>query len=204
MSAIGRMLMLDVRTVAPYRNQGLLVFGIGAVVFAGRPTVLVPALVLFFTAQFATYPLNVADKARLETLYAVLPLPRRSVLLGHYAWAVALFLATASVSTALALSLARAEGVPFGGRMLVAVLTVAWAVFAVNVAIQLPLVIRFGYTRTSVLATALPLALLVGTAYRLHPTIASIQVWLPLLWVAGAAAIAISAALTARERRNAR
>lgn len=203
MTAIARMAMLDLRTVAPYRYQGLLVFGLGVLVFANRPTVFVLALVLFFTSQFAAYPLNVADKAGLETLYAVLPLPRRSVLYGHYAWAVALFLATASVGTTLALLLAWAQDVPFGGRALVTVLTLSWAVFAVNVAIQFPLVIRFGYTRVSVLGTALPLAVVVGTGYKLHLTIPSIQVWLPFLWVAGVAAIVTSAAvaMTADRRR---
>ena len=61
--------------------------------------------------------------------------------------------------------------------------------------IQFPLVIRFGYTRVSVLGTALPLAVVVGTVYRLHLTIPSIQVWLPFLWVAGVATIVTSAAV---------
>ena len=203
MSAIARMAVLDLRTVAPYRNQGLLVFGLGVLVFANKPTVFVLALVLFFTSQFAAYPFMVADKAGLETLYAVLPLPRRSVLYGHYAWAVALFVATASVGTTLALLLAWAQDVPFGGRTLLTVLTLSWAVFAVNVAIQFPLVIRFGYSRVSVLGTTLPLVVVVGTVYRLHLTIPSNQVWLPFLWVAGAAAIVTSAAvaMTADRRR---
>jgi ABC-2 family transporter protein len=205
MSAIARMAVLDLRTVAPYRNQGLLVFGLGVLVFASKPTVFVLALVLFFTSQFAAYPFMVADKAGLETLYAVLPLPRRSVLYGHYAWAVALFLATASVGTALALLLAWAQNVPFGGRTLVMVLTASWAVFAVNVAIQFPLVIRFGYTRVSVLGTALPLAVVVGTVYKLHLTVPSIQIWLPILWVAGVAAIVASGGVAiAADRRRMR
>lgn len=203
MTAVARMAMLDLRTVAPYRYQGLLVFALGAVLFSTRPTVYVVALVLFFTSQFAAYPFSVADKAGLETLYAVLPLSRRSVLYGHYAWAVALFLATASVGTTLSLLLARAQDVPFDGRTLATVLTVSWAVFAVNVAIQFPLVIRFGYTRVSVLGTALPLAVVAGTVYKLHLTIPSIQSWLPLIWVAGVAAIVASTAvaMTADRRR---
>jgi hypothetical protein len=205
MTAIARMAMLDLRTVAPYRYQSLLVFGLGVLLFANKPTVFVLALVLFFTSQFAAYPFNVADKAGLEALYAVLPLPRRSVLYGHYAWAVALFLATASVGTTLALLLARAQDVPFGGRTLVTVLTLSWAVFAVNVAIQFPLVIRFGYTRVSVLGTALPLAVVVGTVYKLHLTIPSIRSWLPLIGIAGVAAIVASVAVAiAADRRRVR
>jgi hypothetical protein len=131
------------------------------------------------TPQITAYPFLVADKAGLETLYAVLPLPRRSVLYGHYAWAMASFLATATMSTALALLLAQAQAVPFGGRTLVTMLTLSWAIFAINVAIQFPLQLH------------------------LHLTITPIQIWLPLLWVAGVAAIMTSAAvaITADQRR---
>jgi len=199
MNAVVRMAVLDLRTVAPYRYQGLVVFGVVVALLAhNRPVVVVPALVLLVTSQVAAYPFVVADKAGLETLYAVLPLPRRAVLLGHYAWAVAAFVATATVGTTLALLLAWGESVPFGGRTLVTVLTLSWAMFVVTVAIQFPLFVRFGYSRISVLCTFLPLAVIMLAVTRLHLTIAtfaSIQAWLPVLWVAGAAAIVGSAAV---------
>ena len=194
MTAISRMALLDLRTVAPYRRQGLVLFALVVALFANKSAVaLVPALVLLVTSQVVAYPFLVADKAGLETLYAVLPLPRRSVLYGHYAWAVATFLATATVGTALALVLARAEAVPFGGHALVTVLTLSWALFAVNVAIQFPLFIRFGYSRISVLGTTVPLAVITLAVVRLHLTMTSVETWVPLLWPAGVAAIAISA-----------
>jgi hypothetical protein len=201
-TAIARMAMLDVRTVAPYRYQGLAVFGLGVLLFSIRPVVFLPALVLFFTSQYAAHPFNIADKAGLETLYAVLPLSRRSVVFGHYAWALALFLATAAVGMPLAVLLARVQDVPFGGRTLLTVLTLSWAVFAVNTAIQFPLLIRYGYTRVNVLATALPLAAVVGALYKMHPAIPSIQNWLPLIWVAGMAATVTSAALAVNADRR--
>jgi hypothetical protein len=95
--------------------------------------------------------------------------------------------------TTLALVLARAEAVPFGGHALVTVLTVSLALFAVNVAIQFPLFIRFGYSRISVLGTTVPLAVITLAVVRLHLTMTSIETWVPLLWPAGVAAIAISA-----------
>lgn len=199
MIAVARMAMLDLRTVAPYRYQGLAVFGACLVFLAhDRPVVLVPALVLLLTSQVAAYPFLVADKAGLETLYGVLPLHRRTVLYGHYAWAMASFLATAAVGTVLTLVLARVQSVPLSGRTLMTVLTLSWAVFVVNVAIQFPLFVRFGYSRISLLSTFLPVALVMMAVTRLHLTIvtfASIQIWLPLLWVAGLAAIAASAAV---------
>ncbi|HTJ34818.1 MAG TPA: ABC-2 transporter permease [Dactylosporangium sp.] len=205
MTTIGRMAVLDLRTVWPYRYYCLAVFGLGALVFANKPMWFVPGLVLLFTSQVAPYPFNVSDKAGLETLYAVLPLSRRSVLYGRYAWATACFVATAAVGAVLALLLARIQALPFGGRSLETMLTLSWALFAVNIAIQFPLLVRFGYTRVSVLGTVLPLAVVVGTVYKLHLNLASMQHWLALLWVAGVAAIVASVAVAiAADRRRMR
>ncbi|GIH18499.1 ABC-2 transporter permease [Rugosimonospora africana] len=197
MTAIARMAMLDLRTVAPYSSQGLLIFGAEILLFANKPTVLLPVLVLLFTSTLTANPFNIADKANLETLYAVLPLSRRSVVFGHYAWALACFLATATVGAPLAVLFARAQHVPFDGRTLVTVLTLSWALFALNVAIQFPLLIRLGYSRTNYLASVLPSVVVVGVVYRMHLNVPSVRSWLPLiLWVAGAVAIVASAAVT--------
>ena len=128
------------------------------------------------------------------------------MLYGHYAWAMASFVATAAVGTALALLFARVQSVPLGDRTLLTALTLSWVMFVVNVAIQFPLFIRFGYSRISVLCTFLPLALIMLAVTRLHLTVvsfASIQTWLPLLWVAGivATAASVAVAMTADRRR---
>jgi hypothetical protein len=198
MTAIARMAMLNLRTVAPYSSQSLLLFGLVVLVAAVKsPLVLLPALVLFVTPQIAAYPFLVADKAGLEILYAVLPLPRRSVLYGHYAWAMASYLVPVAVGTALDFLLARVKAVPFSGRDFLTMLTLSWALFAINIAIQFPLLIRFGYTRVSALATTLPVALILLAVLKLHlfPSITAVQVWLPLLGGAGVAAMAASVAV---------
>lgn len=198
MTAAVRIAVLHLRTVAPYRTQGLLVSGLLVLVLARNPDSVIPALAVLLAPLIAVQPFVVADKAGLETLYAVLPVPRRAVLLGHYTWALASFLATLTASTALAVLLAQTQDAPFSARTLVTMMTVSWLLFAVNIAIQFPLLIRFGYTRISVLATTMPLALVMLAIYRLHLTITSVQPWQPLLWPAGAAALAASAALAAR------
>ena len=203
MSAVARMVMLNLRTVAPYRNQGLAVFAVMVVLFVNRPVVLVPMLVLLFTATVAAYPFNVGDKARIETLYATLPLPRRAVLAGHYAWALACYLGTVVAGTALTVLLAWAQSVSFGGRTLTAVLTLSWGVFAINVAVQFPLFIRYGYTRVNLLSTVLPIAFVGTLVVRLHLSLASVHTWLPWTWPAGAALIVASAAaVTAFDSRR--
>lgn len=207
MSAVARMVMLDLRTVAPYRYQGLGLAALVVVLLVGKsPAVLVPALVLLLTTQIAGYPFLVADKAGLETLYAVLPVRRRTVLYGHYAWALACFVVTVALGATIGLLSARAQAEPFSGKTLLTVVTLSWALFVLNVAIQFPLFIRFGYSRISVLSTFVPVALVMMAVIKLHVTIvsfASLESWLPLLWLAGVAAIAasIAAAITADTRR---
>jgi hypothetical protein len=198
MTAIARIAMLDARTVAPYRYQGLLIVAVYIALFVNRPTVLVPALVMLVAATVAAYPFNVADKADLNTLYAVLPISRRSVVWGHYAWAAATFVVTAGAGTTLALVFAHAQRMPFGGRLVATELTLSWTVFAAVIAIQFPLFIRYGYSRTSALATALPLATIVGIAYRSYLTVASVHSWLPLIAAAAVAAMVVSAAVAVR------
>jgi hypothetical protein len=203
MTTIARMAVLDMRTIAPYRTQGLTVFALVVVLMANRPIALVPVLVLLVTSVIAAYPFQAADKADLETLYAVLPVRRRAVLAGHYAWALAGYVGTAAVGTLLALIFARVQSIPYSAHDLTISLTLAWGLYAVNIAVQYPLLILFGYTRIGVWGTTLPLAGIAIAAFRLHWTISSLDLWLPLVWLAGAAAfVGSAAAATALDRRR--
>jgi hypothetical protein len=202
MTAVARMTLLHLRTIAAYRIPGLLVFGVIVVIDSRNPVVLIPVLALVLAPMVAAQPFVVADKADLQTLYAILPLPRRAVLLGHYAWALTSFFAIVITGTGLAAVLAQAQDMPFNGPSVATLLTLSWALFAVSISIQLPLLIRFGYTRISVLATALPPVLIMVAVIRLHMDIESIQNWLPLFWAAGAATIATSAAVASHASRH--
>lgn len=198
MTAVARMAVLHMRTVAPYRTQGLLVLGLLMLILARSPAHVVPALAMLLAPYVAVHPFVVADKAGLETLYAVLPVPHRTVVLGNYAWALVSYLGTVAAGTALAVLLARAEGVPFEGRNLVTMMALSWALFAVNIGIQFPLLVRFGYARTSVLGTTVPLALVMVAVVRLHLSLSSVQAWLPLFWAAGPVVLAASAMVAVR------
>lgn len=202
MTAVARMAVLHLRTVAPYPTQNLLVIGVAILVLGHDPVRIVPAVALLLAPFIAAQPFLVADKAHLETLYAVLPVPRRAVLLGHYAWALVSYCATVAVATILAVVLGWAQRTPIDGSTLVTLLALSWALFAVNISIQFPLLIRFGYARINVLATLVPVALVMAAILRLHLSLASFQDWLPFLWPAGAAAIALSAALMSSARRQ--
>jgi hypothetical protein len=210
MTAVARMVMLDLRSITPYRNQALLILLILAAFATKNPVVALPVVTLLLTSQVAAYPFQVADKADLETLYAVLPVPRRAVLYGHYAWALATFVATAAFGIGLVVLYSRIHSTSLSARELMTLLTLSWAIFVVNTTIQFPLFIRFGYSRVSLLSTFAPLALVMIAVTRLHLTVVSVsslQHWLPVIWVAGAAAVVASAATAVtvdRRRRGAR
>jgi len=78
-TAVARVTMLHLRTVAPYRTQGLLVFAAIVLIDSRSLVGLIPALALLLAPLVAAQPFMVADKADLQTLYAVLPLSRRMV-----------------------------------------------------------------------------------------------------------------------------
>jgi hypothetical protein len=168
MTAVARMALLDWRTVAPYRLQGAIIFVMIAGILASKPAVLVPALVLLLTATFAAYPFQVGDKAGLDTLYSLLPIPRRAVVLGHYAWALACYVFSAVAGSVLALVVSDVRHRPLGGHEFVISLVASWAVFGVVVGMQYPLFMHFGYTRISALGTTMPVVLVLFAELKLN------------------------------------
>jgi hypothetical protein len=70
------------------------------------------------------------------------------------------------MGTAVDFFLARVQAVPFSGRDFLTMLTLSRALFAINVAVQFPLLIRFGYAQVSVLAITLPVAVVMYAVLR--------------------------------------
>ncbi|NUP48892.1 MAG: hypothetical protein HOW97_16540 [Catenulispora sp.] len=196
MTDSARVALLDVRTVAPYRRQLLLTPLLVMAIMVNRPEVLVPGLILLCASNTAGYPFMVSDRADLETLYAVLPLTRRSLLLGHYLWALAIFTATAGIGTPAALILARWQHISFSGHTVATIVSLSWAAFALAVAIQFPLFVRFGYTRVGMLATTLPITLVALAATRLHLHFTPDTTVIALVAAGGAALLMASVAVT--------
>lgn len=157
MTTLARVTMLTLRTVAPYRLQLLGLPLLMMASFFHEPEGIVPGAVLLSASPAASYPFIISERAHLDTLYAILPLTRRSLLLGRYAWALAPFVATVCVGIPVSLLFARLENVPFGGYALMDVVAVSWALFALNISIQFPVFVWFGYTRAGMLGTTVPI-----------------------------------------------
>lgn len=202
MTAVARMVRLDLHSVAPYRRQLLLFIAIAVVmgISVESPSRVLP-MVTVYAVLIASYPFAVADKDDLDTLYGVLPLTRRVVLLGHYAVAVSIFLAAALTGTVLALLFSRLREISVAGIELAVLLTVSWGVFTAIVSIQFPLFVRLGYSRARLLAI-MPFAALLAAgivvAPRLHSGGKPGPVWFGLVLAAGALALVVSFVVAAR------
>jgi hypothetical protein len=195
---LARVTMLNLRTVAPYRLQLLGIPLLMMAGFWGKPEGMVPALALLSASPAAAYPFMISDRADLDTLYAVLPLTRRSLLLGHYVWALATFVAAAGAGIPVCLLLARLENLSFGGYALTAIVAVSWALFALNISIQFPLFVRFGYTRSGMVGTTMTLTVVTVTAtvaiLQAHVHLKPGLVWLILVAAIGVVLFGASAA----------
>lgn len=119
---------------------------VAAAVFAPLPAfgVLAAAalMVLLAPQTFAT-----DERGRLDTLYATLPISRRTVVLGRYVSLIALYLMLAAVGTlaAVAVSLVQGEQVPLFQLALVNLACLVF--FLMTIAVQLPLFFGLGFTR---------------------------------------------------------
>jgi hypothetical protein len=188
-------ILLDLRTVAPYRLQLLGVPLLMMAVFFSKPEGLVPALVLLSASPTAGHPFVVSERADLDTLYALVPLTRRSLLLGRYMWALAVFVIEAGVGIPVALLFAQVENVSFGGYTLGAIAALSWTVYALTISIQFPLFVRFGYSRAGMIGTSMPIILVAYAALKTHVNLRPDPVWLILLAAGGVVLFCVSAAV---------
>ncbi|MCV2392693.1 ABC-2 transporter permease [Actinotalea sp. M2MS4P-6] len=148
-SAVLRLARLDVRSVAPYRNAQVLLMVILAPLLAaiwGEPaSALVMAVV--FATFLAAYPFAVADKNDLDTLYGMLPVARRAVVVGRLVFSLGLFAAALAYGGVATAALATLMHRPLTAEDAVMVVTISFAIFALMAALQFPFYWAFGYTK---------------------------------------------------------
>lgn len=194
MTTVARVTVLDLRTIAPNWRQAVLVPVLVMAVFYNRPEMILPALALLYATAMAGYPFQISDRSDLDTLYAVLPLTRRALLFGRYAWALAVFVVTAVVGIPGSLLLAAQQNVSISGFAPTAFVA-SWALFALSVSIQYPVFIRFGHSRAGMAATTLPIVAVSFVALRAHLDLKPNGMGLALLAVGGAALLCASVAV---------
>ncbi|WHP17658.1 ABC-2 transporter permease [Cellulomonas sp. ES6] len=213
---VGAALGLDLRTVRPFARQLVPLAGaVGVIaVVAGRPQAVVLAGAVF-AALGASYPFAIGERDGLDTLRAVLPVGRGTLVAGRYAFTLVLYLAAALVAVPLAVLGAEMRDVVVQtspGDVATSV-AVGFGVYALLAGTQLPVYYALGYTRGRMVAIV-PLVLLCSAAGAavsvLGDRLPDLDAWLarstdrlaPLALVTGAAVLAASAAVSWRADRR--
>ena len=111
-------------------------------------------------------------------------------------WALVILVVYTVIGMAVSLISAQVQNIAFSGHTATEVLAISWAAFALNISLQYPLFVRFGYTRAAMLGTALPIALVAVAVTRFHLTIQPDAMSLTLMAVAGVVLFVISAVVT--------
>lgn len=213
---VGAALGLDLRTVRPFARQLIPLAGAVAVisVVAGRPQAVVLAGGVF-AALGASYPFAIGERDGLDTLRAVLPVGRGTLVAGRYAFTLVLYLAAAVVAVPLAVLGAQMRDVVVSaspGEIATSV-ALGFGVYALLAGTQLPVYYALGYTRGRMVAIV-PLVLLCSAAGAavsvLGDRIPDLDGWLarstdrlaPLALVGGAVVLAVSALVSWRADRR--
>lgn len=115
-------------------------------VIAPLPALAIPVAAALM-ALMAPQTFATDERGRLDTLYAILPISRRTVVAGRYLAVVILYLAMAAVATlaAVAVTLAQGASVPLG--QLAVINLVCLVVLLLMISAQLPFFFGLGFAR---------------------------------------------------------
>ena len=150
---------LDYLTVKPYLTwRTLLIFlaafssiGYGT----GEPAAAI-GMCMMCSVIFGCYPFSVGEKNSTDTLYATLPLTKKNIVVGRYAFTIALNLFMLSVSLVISIGFMVAFKKELVLLEVLLTALIYFVVFSLLEAIQLPIYFKFGYTKAKFL-TYLPL-----------------------------------------------
>ncbi|MET4783305.1 ABC-2 transporter permease [Glaciihabitans sp. UYNi722] len=175
--------MLVVATLTPWPEVGIIA----------------AAMIMSFLAP---NPFAADERGHLDTLYATLPITRR-VVVGRYLALVALYLAVAVVATIAVVVIPLTKGTAIDFAAFVPVNVAGFVIFAVALAVQLPLFFIVGYTRARPLIY-IPIVAFVLVAWLVsqagildHGAFGSAGGSLPSGWILGLLVVIAVAALVA-------
>lgn len=147
------------------RTQTLLPLAFIAVVGIVLP---VPGMAIaasaIVTMLLVSAPFLGDERGRLDTLYGVLPVSRRSIVVGRMLAILVLFVIAAAVANATTLVVAAVRGGSPDPQLLLIANAAAFALVGLAVGLQLPVLFRIGYSRGRLMAYA-PALVIAGLAW---------------------------------------
>ena len=118
----------------------------------------------FVTSLMLSAPFLGDERDRLDTLYGILPISRRSIVSGR-AMAILLYgVAAMIIATLTTLSVAAIRGTTIAPEVLAIGYAAAFAIIGLSVGVQLPVLFRVGYSRGRLMVYA-PVLLIAGGAW---------------------------------------
>jgi ABC-type transport system involved in multi-copper enzyme maturation permease subunit len=112
----------------------------------------------------APNPFAADERGRLDTLYATLPVSRRTVVFGRYVALLVLYVAVAAFATLIAIVIPLIEGESVDFALLGLVNAGSFFVFGLAIAVQLPFFFSIGFTHARPMMY-IPVAVLAGGAW---------------------------------------
>ena len=155
----------------------------------------------------AVFTFRADERGRLDALYAVLPVRRAQVVGGRYLTMLGIQLLFAAIGVLLAFAAAAVKGVPMDASLAGLILSAGFALNALILAVETPVLFRVGYARARwvmftpvlVIAALGALANLSGVNLTQFALSLRAAAWAPaLLPVGGLAVLALSALASTR------
>lgn len=203
MTGLRAQLAMELWVLRPYARQFVLLVAAAAVFGVWLDTI-VP-LAVMMALLTSTYTFAISETARLETLFATLPVGRTAVVAARYLVTIGTLLAMGLTAIGIEAVIAAVRGEAWDGAAAFAVLALAFAASATVIAFQFPCAFALGYTRSRIVnivtigAVSAGTVLLVSTGAVAGPLPAAM---IPLLIAGGVAVglavLAASAAVSAR------
>jgi len=148
MNRIAHFIYLDFYTINAYKRSLYLLILIGLVmgVIIGSVSSL-PAIIMMGILVVVSTPFSVGEKNRLDTLYATLPLTRKSVVIGRYAFTFSMEVVGAIFGLLLSVALSVIFTIDLNVTEILSSLCIVLAVFSLVISLQYPLYFKLGYTK---------------------------------------------------------
>ena len=173
MSKLNAFVRLDFVTVKPYLTAKNVLAYVAIALFIALSSGSATAMAtvgMMFGMMFSTYPFALGEKSGLDTLYAVLSLDRKRVVLGRYLYALVLDMCVVLLMIALVLVCLPVSGLLSGAAPFeVTASEVAWmsgvivAVLMLIESVQFPIYFKHGYSKARFLSMIPFIVLMAGS-----------------------------------------
>ncbi|WP_448233137.1 ABC-2 transporter permease [Microbacterium lacticum] len=154
---------LDLRTLTPHLKTIMLTIG-ALVILVAIPAATVPAvqmvIALGLVMMIPSHLFSVDERAGLDLLYGLLPIRRRTVVIGRYTTILLTVVISATVGTVAACAIATLKQLPVEGIGVSTCYLVA--AMLILQAIQMPLFFTLGYAKARIINTLLLFATAIG------------------------------------------